>query len=95
MTETAHHRPECPRYGWAEEPALASHCTCPSAPATPAPEDTPTMNTHTDHHMPAVTDLTCNDCGGPLTQAFPTTDRYARCRRCGHVFHAATTERTR
>lgn len=32
---------------------------------------------------------TCADCGGSLTRAFGPTDRYVRCRRCGHVFPAA------
>jgi hypothetical protein len=22
------HDPDCPRYGWADEPALTRHCTC-------------------------------------------------------------------
>lgn len=34
--------------------------------------------------MPA----TCPDCGGPTRQAFPTTDAYVACRRCGHVHPA-------
>lgn len=28
----------------------------------------------------------CVDCGGELTQAFPQSVYYMRCRRCGHVF---------
>lgn len=28
----------------------------------------------------------CDDCHGPLAQAFGTTTNYVRCRRCGHVF---------
>ena len=34
----------------------------------------------------------CRDCGGPLAQAFPTTDKYARCRACGHVQPIAHTD---
>ena len=33
----------------------------------------------------STTTTECNDCGGPLAQAFPTTRDYVRCRRCGHV----------
>jgi hypothetical protein len=24
------HAPTCPRFGWADDPALAHHCTCPA-----------------------------------------------------------------
>lgn len=38
MNTTPTHRPDCPRFGWAEDPALIGHCTCEAAAALEAAE---------------------------------------------------------
>ena len=52
------------------------------------------MNTTPQAAPIRTDDAECNDCGGPLTQAFPRSTLYLRCRRCGHVTSAPSRART-